>query len=187
MKNKKIFGIFNILDIVIIAILLIIAVFAVLKIKSNKEVAGVGEVTRPTYIEFYDDDVQGFVKGHIAIGSTVKDATQSIDLGQVISVEYGPSEDFHGDNNGKSIKSAKEGYCSVRVKAKTNGKITDNGMTINSYTYYVGKSMEVRAGQVAIYPRVSDMGELTDEEIKEFEDYLASKNSKVESEEVTVE
>lgn len=158
MKNKKLFGIFNLLDIIIILVVIAAIVFAAIKVKSNRETVNTGETLKATYIEFYDDDVNDFIKGHIEVGSLVKDATQSIDLGTVMEVNYVEPEDFNADMNGKVITGRKEGYTGVKIKVRTNGKLTENGMQISSYTYYVNKSMEIRAGQVALYPRVSDMG-----------------------------
>ena len=158
MKNKKLFGIFNVIDIIIILVVIAAVIFAAIKVKENRSQVVTKEEQNSTYIEFYDDDVNDFIKGHIEVGSLVKDATQSIDLGTVMEVTYVDPEDFNPDMNGKIITGHKEGYTGVKIKVKTNGKVTENGMQISSYTYYVNKSMEIRAGQVALYPRVSDMG-----------------------------
>lgn len=161
MKNKKIFGIFNVLDLIIIAVVIVAIVFAGIKIASNRStVVTSNEVQKETYIEFYVEEVNDFITKHIKEGDLVKDALQSIDLGTVTEVTYGDAKGFEPDSNGRIVTSSKEGYVSAKVRVKTNGYISNSGMVINSYNYYVNKSMEIRVGNVALYVRLSDMEEV---------------------------
>lgn len=164
-KGKKLFGVLNIVDIVIIAVVIIAVIFAAVKINSNKKQVVNSDVAKTeTYIEFYVEEDGDYIVGHILEGDPVKDALQNIDIGTVVSVEYGEPKDFNADASGRMVTGHKEGYVSCKVKAKTNGKLTRSGLVINSYSYYVNKSMEIRAGNVALYARVSDLQEVPVEE-----------------------
>lgn len=158
-KSKKIFGVFNILDLVIIGVVLIAVIFAAVKIMSNKGEVVVESSSKECYVEFFVEEVQDFIQGHIKEGDLVKDALQSNVLGTVTKVEYGDSIDFNPNRDGVLVSSSKEGYVSCRVEIKTNGQMTNSGLSINSYNYYINKSMEVRFGDVALYVRLSNIME----------------------------
>lgn len=164
-KGKKLFGIFNVIDLIIIAVVIVAIVFALIKIKGNKAqtITGVAQDETETYLEIYVEEANDFIVGHILEGDPVKDSLQNVDIGTVVKVEYGEPMDFNADASGRMVTGHKEGYVSCRVLAKTNGKLTRSGLTVNSYTYYVNKSCEVRCGNVALYGRISDLKEVKKE------------------------
>jgi len=156
-KDKKLFGIFNILDVAIIIILMLMLVFVSSKIKTNRRTVTVSE-KKETMVEFYVEDAPDFVKKHIKEGDIVKDALQNNILGKVTSVTYSDPIEWNSDSNGNSVAGRKAGYVSVKIQLSVNSPISPNGgITINSYTYYVNKSMEIRVGNVAFYAKLSDM------------------------------
>lgn len=166
-KNKKLFGIFNTLDIIIILVVIAAVVFAAVKIKSNK--TGNGEVMQAGdeyIVEFYQEEIEDFIKGHIEEGDVVKDALQSIVMGNVVEVIYDEPVTFNDD--GQIVR--KDGYTSVKVRLKANNAVmTNSGLAINSYNYFIGKTMEVRVGDVALYCKLSDIKKVNNQEVKEEE------------------
>ena len=160
LKDKKLFGIFNIVDVVILALIICAVIFAGIKISNNKEqVVNEQENTKETYIEFYVEEVNDFVTKYMKEGDLVKDALQNVEIGEVVELVYDKPRDYGYDSNGNMVVGHKEGYVSVLVKAKTNGKLTDNGLSINSYNYYVGKSIELRVGKTALYVKIHGLYE----------------------------
>lgn len=158
-KDKKLFGIFNLLDIIIILVVIAAVIFAAVKIKSNKTGNGESLQAGDEYIvEFYQEEIENFIKGHIEEGDIVKDALQSIVMGEVVEVIYDEPVTFNDD--GQIVRKA--GYTSVKVRLKANNAVmTNSGLAINSYNYFIGKTMEIRVGDVALYCKLSNIEKLT--------------------------
>lgn len=68
-------------------------------------------------------------------------------IGRVKSVKRSASMEEDGFSEGKLVSSSKEGYSGLEIVIAADGEVTDRGIVIGKFTYYVGKTMEMSVGQ----------------------------------------
>ncbi len=156
-KKGKLFGKISIVDIIIVVI--IVAAIAGLYYKFGKS----GTVTPFTktdriQISFYHEDVPNYIVNSIKVGDAVKDRVQSAAFGKVTKVDIG-ADIFYGlaETGRTVIASSRPGYSSVTITVEGDGIYSANGATYNGVEYWIGRAVELRAGNTLFYPKVSDI------------------------------
>ncbi len=153
-KEKKIK--FNLIDLVVLVV--IVAVIAFVGIKFFGAEVKNNATDGNTYaMTFFFEEVPDFAGNAISYGTDVSDEAKNVYLGQIKSVQVGPSRVYDVDANGISVMSAKEGYVSVELTAEVKGSEFEHGIVIGGVKYVVGHTMTVYAGKAKLYGRISDI------------------------------
>ncbi len=155
-QKGKLFGKISIVDILIVVI--IIAAVAGVYYKFGKTAASnILTKTDTVQIGFFMEDAPDYAVNSVKLGDTVKDRSQNVLLGKVISATPGPSIVFYPDSTGVVRSSSKPGYASIAIMVEGQGAYSDTGVTINGIEYYINKQFETRVGPANFYMRVSDI------------------------------
>ena len=154
--NKgKLFGKVSIIDILIIVVVLAVAAGVVYKFKQSKVAGFVPQ--QDIEIQFYQEDTPDFATNDIRKGDTVKDPARNAVFGVVKDVTVGNSISWAADSRGIQTASSREGYKSILVTVEGKGIYSDNGVTFSGSDYFVGKTLEIRAGNSALWVRVKSI------------------------------
>ncbi len=150
MKNSR-FKI-NIIDMIILVLIIIAIGGVIYKWKFDTK----AETVKSTQnvIQFYVESVGDYATSNVKEGDLVRDPVQNITIGRVKDVQVGEAIEWTEDSKGQSIGSTREGYASIIVTVHANGVMTENGLDIGSYVYAINKSVEIRAGKVALFTKV---------------------------------
>ena len=155
-KSKKLFGIFNIVDIVFIAVVILAALIFVLSRFGSRVGA------KDYVIGFYGEEVSDFVCNNLKIGSPVGGEMDFDKLGNIIDVDIYPSVSYAADDQGRFIRSSKEGYKAVVIYCKVTGVKNDYGLYVNGHTYLPGHTFTLYSDNAKLYLRVFSLQEITE-------------------------
>lgn len=154
--NKK----FNIIDLVIGIIIVVAFVLAL----NRLGIIGVENivVNEQSKIEiiFFQEEVNDFTAENVNIGDPASEPLLNANFGTVIDKSVGPSISYGRDKFGRQTTSTKEGYSSIYITLTANGKVGDNGVTIDGSTYYVGQVINLRVGSSIFYGRIDAVNQL---------------------------
>ena len=89
----------------------------------------------------------------------VNDPVKKIEFGKVVDVETGPSRAFTNDSEGQLHIENKPGYMAINVTAEGMASPGGNGVKYGNFEYFIGKTIEIRAGNVALWVRIIDIKE----------------------------
>lgn len=152
--NKgKLFGIINFID--FLCALLIIAVALFLTTRNKK--ATIVQSEEVITVKFFAEDVANYVTDVVKVGDRLEDESKNLFLGNITQVNIKDASVYSVDENGKSVKSKKEGYNSIEIVAELKTQPFENGILVEGNKYGVGHSLTVRAGKGKIYGRVSGL------------------------------
>lgn len=144
---------FNIIDAIILIAFLLVAAFA-----AGKVFGGKGNESGEQYtISVYCEEVPLFAAELIKKGDIVSDEGKNITIGKAEEVILGDAAVYTANEEGKLIKSPKEGYAGVTVKIFAEGESFEHGVKIEGNRYSVGHSVVLYAGKAKISGRVSDI------------------------------
>ena len=148
MKKK-----FNLIDALVI--LIIVAVVAFIGIKlSNGLVAKPENLQRIRYT-FHVEEMPDFVKEYIKENDTASVADNNDILGTVTGKNFGDAEIYSENDEGKIVKSTKEGHSRADIIIEGEGLQTPSGIKINKGVYGVGHSMAIKVGNAKVYGKIS--------------------------------
>ncbi len=150
MDKKKVR--FNVVDAIIVAI--IIAALGIVGMKFFSDRAN-AEKASWYHISFFCEDVPGYAAELIEKGDAVTDDDKKVALGEVETVELGPSRNYVETAKGELKMTSKEGANSVKLVARVFAKDVENGVTVDVARYGVGHSLTLRVGETKIFGRVS--------------------------------
>lgn len=152
----KLFGKISIIDLLVVCLVLAAIAGAYYKFgKSNT----ISLISKPDKIEmtFFTEDVPAYVGAAIKPGDTVKDRVVGAALGKVKEVIVGPDIIYSANDQGKVVKSSKEGYASLKLVIEGEGVYSNNGITFSNMDYYVNKWFEIRVGNASYYTRIQNI------------------------------
>lgn len=95
----------------------------------------------------FSKSVPNYIVDHINVGDVVMENVGQQVIGRVKSVKRSASMEEDGFSEGKLVSSSKEGYSGLEIVIAADGEVTDRGIVIGKFTYYVGKTMEMSVGQ----------------------------------------
>lgn len=152
-SKGKLFGKVSIIDILIV--LVIIAGVGGVTYKFNKSKAVTPFTkTEDIQIVFFTEDIPDYVAQSIKQGDLVKDRVSNSVFGRVKEVKIDKGIFYAPNDRGEMVASSKPGYVSLMLTVEGQGIYTDNGVTFGNVDYYINKTLEVRAGNTAIWTRV---------------------------------
>jgi hypothetical protein len=160
-EKGRLFGKINIVDFIVIAVIVLgIAGVAYKFISSSTSLF---KKTENIEIVFYNEDLPAYVADAINVGDQVKDSVKNTVFGKVVAKETDKSVVFAPDAKGELIQTTRPGYVSMKLYVQGEGIFTDTGVIFNNADYYVGRSLELRAGNGVIWTRVSDIKKVKEE------------------------
>lgn len=154
-KKGKLFGKISIVDIIVVVI--IVAVVGGLYYKFGKSGTAT-PFTKPDTIRisFYHEDVPNYVINSIKVGDIVRDRVQGATFGKVTDIQIGPDIFYGLAETGRTvIASSRPGYSSVTITVEGPGTYSATDAKFSGIDYYIGKAVELRAGNTLCYPKVS--------------------------------
>ncbi len=153
----KLFGKISIVDILVVCLILAGIAGAYYKFGKSKTIS---LVSKPNKIEitFFTEDLPAYVGAGIKPGDIARDRVSGSAIGKVKEVVAGPDIFYSPNDQGQMVKSAKEGYVSLKVVVEGNGIFgSDQGASFSNVDYYVNKWFEVKAGNAQYYTRVQNI------------------------------
>ena len=148
MKKK-----FNLIDALII--LVIVAVVAFIGIKLSNGLVAKPENLQKIRYTFHVEEMPDFVKEYIKEKDTASVAENNDVLGTVTGKTFGEAEIYSVNDEGRIIKSTKEGHSSADIVIEGEGLQTSSGVKINKGVYGVGHSMAIKLGNAKVYGKLS--------------------------------
>ena len=159
-NDKKSHIKFNIIDAVIGIIIVVAFVFAL----NRLGIIGVENIVENEQskieIIFFQEEVNDFTAENVKIDDPASEPLLNASFGTVTDKSVGPSISYGKDKFGNQTTSTKEGYSSIYITLTANGKVGDNGITIDGSTYYVGQVINLRVGSSIFYGRIDAANQL---------------------------
>lgn len=152
-KNGKLFGRINIIDLSFLVILLAAALFILhaAGVFSPEKAAAPEE---KMLLTMFQEEVNSFTPSNVKIGDPVTESFQNISFGKLVDIETGDSINWGADEEGRQVKTKKDGFVSVRLVMETPGKVGPSGLTIGGAKYYIGQFYVIRVGKATFYARI---------------------------------
>lgn len=147
---------FNVIDAIVLVVILAVVAFVGIKLFGG-EVAGNSASGNTFVMTYYIEESPSFAAENIEVGSSVSDEGKNVPLGKVTAVELGESVMFAANDEGKMIKSGKEGYNSVTLTTEVQGAEFDHGIEVGNVKYVVGHTMTLYAGKAKLYGRIASI------------------------------
>lgn len=141
-KNGKIKGKFNIIDLLVI--ILIVAVIAGIAVRYGSSVTTAVKSDEEFEYVVKVESVRMFTIDALEKKGKVTDKKSTLDLGEIVSVEYEPTKYQSTTANGKIIFAEQPERYTAYVTIKTRGKESDNSyITADSNELSVGRTTEI--------------------------------------------
>lgn len=141
-KNGKIKGKFNIIDLLVI--ILIVAVIAGIVVRYGSSVTTAVKSDEEFEYVVKVESVRKFTIDALEKKGKVTDKKSTLDLGEIVSVEYEPTKYQSTTANGKIIFAEQPDRYTAYVTIKTRGKESDNSyITADSNELSVGRTTEI--------------------------------------------
>lgn len=152
-EKGKLFGKINLLDLLIVVILIGVGFVVFYKMNNSNVINPFIQKDKITTV-FVLDEVLEPVALSIKEGEPVTDRVTGALMGRVVSVQIDPSIAFEANDEGEMVKSSKEGYSSLKITVEGEGIYTETRVVFENNDYFINKSMEIRVGNTALYPRI---------------------------------
>ena len=141
-KNGKIKGKFNIIDLLVI--ILVVAVIAGIAVRYGSSVTTAVKSDEEFEYVVKVESVRMFTIDALEKKGKVTDKKSTLDLGEIVSVEYEPTKYQSTTANGKIIFAEQPERYTAYVTIKTRGKESDNSyITADSNELSVGRTTEI--------------------------------------------
>ena len=147
---------FNAIDAIVLVVIIAVVAFVGVKLFGG-EVAGNSAAGDTFVMTYFIDESPSFAAGLVEAGAPVSDESRNVPLGKVTAVELGESVMFAANDEGKMIKSGKEGYNSVTLTTEVQGAEFDHGIEVGNVKYVVGHTMTLYAGKAKLYGRIASI------------------------------
>lgn len=176
-KNGKLFGKINIIDLLILLIVAAALVFFAVRLIGPGSGDGDAQSTpaplskTPVRITFFADDAPIVLKDRMEeqLGSSVRDWDSGKNkLGTFVSYEATDNFSYIWDEtSGKLVEIPDYSTFHLSVTSEVEGTLTEKGLNINGYQYYIGASYTICVGQTRIFCRISDFESLDENYVVE--------------------
>lgn len=159
-KKGKLFGKINIIDFLILLVLVV--AIAVVGIKVMKKDVIMGD-SQTLEMQFYIEEVDGWVAENVKVGDTLHDGTYDQNLGKVTDVEIGEAKTWGLNAEGQYVLSTRKDangedlFVSMIITGEVKGTKTEVGAEVDGKRYGVGHSMVLYAGDAKLYLRIKDI------------------------------
>jgi len=155
--NKgRLFGKISVIDIFAAVVLIMLFAVVGLNIGTNSRVAAAG-AEQPVIITFFKDALEDFTVEALELGARVENDTDGTFMGEVISIEVGESISFMPDIDGNEVKSSMEGFSSVTLQTRVNGRLADGTVLLGGNLYGSGTQIIIWAGIAKIQLFITDV------------------------------
>ena len=109
---------------------------------------------RKILLTMFQEEVNTFTASNVKPGDPVTESFQNISFGELVDIEISDSINWGADQEGKQVRTKKDGFVSVKLVMETPGKAGPSGITIGGAKYYVGQFLVIRVGTSAFYARI---------------------------------
>jgi len=145
---------FNVIDAIVLVVIIAVVAFVGIKLFGGEVASNLASGNYYT-VTYYIEESPSFAAENIEVGAPVSDEGKNVPLGKVTAVELGESVMFAANDEGKMIKSGKEGYNSVTLTTEVQAAEFDHGIEVNNVKYVVGHTMTLYAGKAKLYGRIA--------------------------------
>jgi hypothetical protein len=160
-EKGRLFGKINVVDFIVIAVIVLAVAGVGYKLLSSSSM--LFKKAEMFEIVFYNEDLMQQVADSINIGDKVKDSVKNAVFGEVTKKEVDKSIVFASNDKGELVQTTRPGYVSMKLYVHAKGVHTDTGYIFNNADYYVGRSLELRAGIGVIWTRIVDIRKVEEE------------------------
>lgn len=160
-EKGRLFGKINIVDFIVVAVIILGILGVGYKLLSSS--TGLFKKTEMIEIVFHNEDLPAYVADSINVGDKVKDSVKNTVFGKVVAKEVENSVVFAANDQGELKQTTRPGYVSMKLFVQGEGIFTDTGVIFSNSDYYVGRTLELRAGNGVIWTRVSDISKVRGE------------------------
>ena len=157
-SKGKLFGKISIIDLVIVLVVIAAIAGVGYKLTQSKVASGATEHDIKTVL--YLDELYTPVAETLKAGDVVKESIQGANFGKVTDIKLDKSVSWYPNTQGAVVKSSKDGYNSVTLTIQGKGIVGTNGVSIGNYNYYIGKTLEFRVGNTAIYAKITAISKI---------------------------
>lgn len=152
----RLFKKINLIDLLIILIILAAGIFVFTKFRRANIVTPLAK-QEPVAITFIIESVPEYAANNVEVDDPVTDRVTSSYLGKVTKVEKKPDISYAADENGKYIRSSKEGYCSLEFTVEGSGVFNGKVVNIGNTNYYVYRDTTVYVGDTMLFTRIKNI------------------------------
>jgi len=152
----RLFKKINLIDLLIIIIIIAAGFFLYSKFAKAKIVTPLAK-QETVELTFIVESLPEYAADNVEIGDPVTDRVTSAYLGKVTKVEKKPDITFGVDNEGKVVRSSKEGYCSLVLTVEGTGVFSGKVVNIGNTNYYVYRETTLYVGDTMLFTRVMDI------------------------------
>lgn len=152
----RLFKKINLIDLLIILIILAAGVFLFNKFQKANIVIPLAK-QEPVAITFIIESLPEYAADNVEINDPVTDKVTSAYLGKVTKVEKLPDRSYAPDQDGKYVRSSKEGYCSLEFTVEGTGVFNGKVVNIGNTNYYVYRDTTVYVGDTILFTRIKDI------------------------------
>ncbi len=160
-EKGRLFGKINVVDFVVIAVIVLAVLGVGYKLLSSSTI--LFKKAEIFEIVFYNEALIKEVADSINEGDKVKDATKNTVFGEVVKKEVDKSIVFASNEKGELVQTTRPGYVSMKLYVHAKGVHTDTGYYFNNVDYYVGRSLELRAGTGVVWTRIIGIRKVEEE------------------------
>jgi hypothetical protein len=152
-SKGKLFGKVSLIDIIVVLIIVGAIAGIAYKFTTSKS-GGILQTKDKLEIVFFGEEVPEYAAKLISDGDIVREVVQNANFGTVTDVKLDKSKSYAPDALGKWQVSSKEGFNSIMITISGEGKYATDGITIDNSVYYIGKTIELKVGNEALYGRI---------------------------------
>ena len=154
-KQGRFFGKVSVVDLFAVAV--VAAIIAVVYFNFGASGHLVTSDEQPVLITFYNPALHDFTVNAVEIDAPVIDDTNETFLGRVVDIEIGESVNFMPDVNCNEVASVMDGYSSISITARVNGRISDGAVVLGGNVYGIGAEVIIWAGRAKTMLLISDV------------------------------
>ncbi len=156
-KKGRLFGKVSIIDILAIVIVIAIAVFIGGKLRKTDAGSPFTQKEDRIQVVYLVEEVRDFVVDEIKVGDLARESVYKAVFGNVTDIKRDKSISWVKTDQGKIIKSSREGFSSIYITMEGTGTFGNNGVTIGAGQYFIGQSIVLNIGKTQLYGKIYDM------------------------------
>jgi len=155
-SKGRLFGKISIVDILIIVVVL--AGIGGLAYKfSTSGILRLNSGTDTIYISFYNEELMDYAAKSVKEGTIVIDPQKNTEFGKVKEIKIDKAKSITVNDAGQYVETSKPGYSSILITVEGKGTYSESGVMFGTEKYYIGKTLEVRFGNTAIFSKIYDI------------------------------
>lgn len=156
-KKGRLFGKVSIIDILAVALVVAIALFVGGKFKKTDNGSPFAAKEDKIRIVYFVEEVNNFVANTPEVGDLGREAVFKASFGNVVDIKRDKSVSWIKSDNGKLLKSSKEGHSSVYITMEGTGIYGNNGVRMGDGEYFIGQSVVLNVGNAQLYGRICEI------------------------------